>query len=325
MLDAQIQMELSFREAKMKRLVVLGGVLVAGASVIGFSQKTDVEPQVAGYMAMTTGLDVLEKIRIIPGQKQLAVKSLQGDPQKQALIAALGGQTRANATPWWESNVAGNGDSEQLATVKQKSDEKLLAAIRKKAVLDTKKSAAKNDLPQVKKNIAYDKGARSRSVLASGDAQFNSLPVKAKKAVMPEKPDQKVALLTRKERADLGRLVEEKKLPAIDLVIEFAYKSAKLSDKALPVLARIGAALTDGKLADATFVIAGHTDSVGGNRYNMDLSSQRAVSVRNYLKRVHKIADKRLVTVGYGEERLKNRQDTEAAENRRVEFINLIR
>ena len=119
--------------------------------------------------------------------------------------------------------------------------------------------------------------------------------------------------------------MEDKKLPAIDLVIEFDYKSAILSDKAIPQLTRIGEALTDGKLADATFVIAGHTDAVGGNPYNMGLSAERAQSVQTYLRDHFNISAKRLVTVGYGEERLKNPQNPNGAVNRRVEFINLVR
>ena len=134
-----------------------------------------------------------------------------------------------------------------------------------------------------------------------------------------------MALLTRKERTDLGKLVSEKKLPAIDVVIEFEYKSSTLSDKALPQLESLGKALTDGQLAGATFVIAGHTDSVGGSKYNMGLSSQRAMAVLDFLKSRFKIADKRLLAVGYGEERLKNSSDSKAAENRRVEFITLVR
>ncbi|MCP4932967.1 MAG: OmpA family protein [bacterium] len=72
-------------------------------------------------------------------------------------------------------------------------------------------------------------------------------------------------------------------------------------------------------------MIAGHTDSVGSSKYNMGLSSQRAMAVLDFLKSHFKIADKRLVVVGYGEERLKNSADSMAAENRRVEFITLVR
>ena len=76
----------------------------------------------------------------------------------------------------------------------------------------------------------------------------------------------RLAMLSKKERSQLGELVEANKLPSINMVIEFAYKSARLSDVSLPALTKIGEALSDGQLADATFVIAGHTDSIGGQQ-----------------------------------------------------------
>ena len=346
----------------MRSLVVLGGaLLVGGSSIVGLSQMENVKPRVAGFMAMITGEETNKNVRrpvwsfrhARPGNEtpsvdqpvRLATAAQPGfvspavaprnkpvnDLKARELVAALGGRKTASANPWWLDQTTSK--TAQDAGVKARSgdvetaDVKLLETIRKKAVL-----AAKNDMPQVKKNIAYEKADSSRSFTISGGAAtpgagagFKAPLTAAVERPKPAKQLKKMAMLSSKERRELGQLVEDKKLPAIDLVIEFAYKSAKLSDRSLPVLARIGAALTDGKLADATFVIAGHTDSIGSNGYNMDLSSQRANSVRNYLRRVHKIDDKRLLAVGYGEDRLKNQRDSEAAENRRVEFINLIR
>ena len=72
--------------------------------------------------------------------------------------------------------------------------------------------------------------------------------------------------------------------------------------------------------------ILSHTDSRGGDDYNMELSQQRAQSVVNYL--VSKgISRDRLVARGYGETRLKNRcsngvncSEEEHQQNRRTEF-----
>lgn len=67
--------------------------------------------------------------------------------------------------------------------------------------------------------------------------------------------------------------------------------------------------------------IAGHTDSVGSEAYNMLLSQQRAEAVRTYL--VEKgVADERMSAVGYGElEPLEsNETDEGRLANRRVEF-----
>jgi OOP family OmpA-OmpF porin len=68
--------------------------------------------------------------------------------------------------------------------------------------------------------------------------------------------------------------------------------------------------------------VAGHTDSVGTDAYNMGLSLRRAESVRNYL--VDKgIAADRLTVRGYGESQpvADNATDAGRFQNRRVELI----
>ena len=68
--------------------------------------------------------------------------------------------------------------------------------------------------------------------------------------------------------------------------------------------------------------IEGHTDSRGAAAFNLQLSDDRAASVRQYL--VDKgVAPDRLVSVGYGEDRPVDPSDNEEAweKNRRVEFI----
>ncbi|HSQ41800.1 MAG TPA: OmpA family protein [Fibrobacteraceae bacterium] len=66
--------------------------------------------------------------------------------------------------------------------------------------------------------------------------------------------------------------------------------------------------------------IAGHTDNVGGEEYNMELSQARAESVRNYLLQKH-IASDRVVARGYGYSQPVADNGTEEgrARNRRTE------
>src|SRR5690606_33467006 len=68
-------------------------------------------------------------------------------------------------------------------------------------------------------------------------------------------------------------------------------------------------------------IIAAHTDDIGSEEYNFDLSNKRARSVMNYL--VQKKVDRsRLEHLGYGESRpaVPNDSDENRAKNRRVEF-----
>lgn len=68
--------------------------------------------------------------------------------------------------------------------------------------------------------------------------------------------------------------------------------------------------------------IEGHTDSVGPNEYNLDLSQSRAAAVKAYLVEAG-IAEERLKAVGHGEERpvVTNDSPENRASNRRVEFV----
>ena len=70
-----------------------------------------------------------------------------------------------------------------------------------------------------------------------------------------------------------------------------------------------------------TTVVEGHTDSVGTEAYNQDLSDRRASSVRNVLVEQYDIDGSRVDSVGYGETRPVADNATEAgrAINRRVE------
>ena len=73
---------------------------------------------------------------------------------------------------------------------------------------------------------------------------------------------------------------------------------------------------------DARLLLIGHTDDVGSDEYNMDLSRMRARAVANYLNQ-RGIDDDRIVTEGRGKRQPLTREQTDAArhKNRRVEFL----
>ena len=73
---------------------------------------------------------------------------------------------------------------------------------------------------------------------------------------------------------------------------------------------------------DAKLRLIGHTDDVGSDEYNMDLSRMRARSVANYLN-MRGIDDSRIITEGRGKRQPVTREQTDAArrKNRRVEFL----
>ncbi len=125
------------------------------------------------------------------------------------------------------------------------------------------------------------------------------------------------------ERKKLDEIVAKQDLPRIDIEINFEFNSAEISAGSKGDVDELGKALTNAALASSRIVLNGHTDGVGGDAFNQELSERRATAVREYLIKEFNIEASRLVAIGYGEERLKNTGDPEASENRRVEVINL--
>jgi outer membrane protein OmpA-like peptidoglycan-associated protein len=68
--------------------------------------------------------------------------------------------------------------------------------------------------------------------------------------------------------------------------------------------------------------VEGHTDNIGGDAQNLDLSKRRAASVKQALVSRYGIDAKRLATSGYGAGRPKDTNETlqGRALNRRVEL-----
>ncbi|MEO8910020.1 MAG: OmpA family protein [Gemmatimonadaceae bacterium] len=75
------------------------------------------------------------------------------------------------------------------------------------------------------------------------------------------------------------------------------------------------------KYPNSDILIVGHTDSVGTDAYNLDLSQRRALAAKNYLETLS-VPSTRLQATGKGESEPIQPNDTDAgrAQNRRVEI-----
>ncbi len=113
-------------------------------------------------------------------------------------------------------------------------------------------------------------------------------------------------------------------MPAIDLQVTFDFDSAQITPEAEGQLRELGKALTDPKLKGAAISINGHTDGKGSDAFNKRLSERRAASIKTYLVDNFGLTASNLRAVGYGKSRLKNTSDPFAAENRRVEVVNMV-
>jgi outer membrane protein OmpA-like peptidoglycan-associated protein len=123
------------------------------------------------------------------------------------------------------------------------------------------------------------------------------------------------------EREQIAEIAKSK--PKIDLEIQFDYNSAAIAKTSTQAVQELGKALSDPSLKGTTFVVAGHTDGIGGDAFNQDLSERRADTIKRYLVQNYHLAGSDLVTVGYGKTKLKDSNDPTDPVNRRVQVVNM--
>jgi outer membrane protein OmpA-like peptidoglycan-associated protein len=133
--------------------------------------------------------------------------------------------------------------------------------------------------------------------------------------------NRKTRSLSLGERQEIAEIASSK--PKIDLEIRFDYNSADISKASMPAVQELGKALSDASLKGSTFVVAGHTDAVGGEGYNQDLSERRADTIKQYLTEKFGLNGSDLVTVGYGKTQPKDPNAPMDPVNRRVQVVNM--
>jgi outer membrane protein OmpA-like peptidoglycan-associated protein len=133
--------------------------------------------------------------------------------------------------------------------------------------------------------------------------------------------NRKTRSLSLNEREQIAEIASTK--PKIDLDIQFDLNSANITETSMPSVQALGKALTDVNLKGSTFVVAGHTDAIGGDAYNQDLSERRADTIKRYLTEKFGIAGTDLVAVGYGKTKPKDPNAPMDPINRRVQVVNM--
>jgi outer membrane protein OmpA-like peptidoglycan-associated protein len=103
--------------------------------------------------------------------------------------------------------------------------------------------------------------------------------------------------------------------------IYFSFNSDRIRKESEPTLAEIAGILR--RHPDWKLGVNGHTDAIGGDAYNLDLSRRRAAAVKAALIARYAIAPQRLATSGFGRSEPKDTNDTleGRAHNRRVELV----
>ena len=93
----------------------------------------------------------------------------------------------------------------------------------------------------------------------------------------PAQPQDPVAL-ARRARGNRG----DSRRPSRKSISKSASTTTRPTSarSSMPAVQELGKALSDASLKGSTFVVAGHTDAVGGEEYNQDLSERRADTIK---------------------------------------------
>ena len=138
----------------------------------------------------------------------------------------------------------------------------------------------------------------------------------AEPAAAPSSPANAAAGTAKRIEEDLA-----KEGRSIVYGIYFDFASDRIKEESEPVLSEIAQVLRANPSWNLN--VEGHTDSIGSDADNLDLSRRRSAAVKQALTARYKIDLNRLQTSGYGEARPKDRNDTMEgrARNRRVELV----
>jgi len=103
--------------------------------------------------------------------------------------------------------------------------------------------------------------------------------------------------------------------------IYFSFNSDAIRDESAPTLKEIADIMT--RHPDWRLAVNGHTDGIGADQYNLDLSKRRAAAVVRALVTRYHIGADRLKSAGFGKSQPKDTNDTleGRARNRRVELM----
>lgn len=103
--------------------------------------------------------------------------------------------------------------------------------------------------------------------------------------------------------------------------IYFSFNSDAIREESEPTLKEIADVLL--RHPDWKLRVGGHTDGLGDDRSNLELSQRRSAAVKNALVARYGIAPTRLATAGFGKSQPKDTNDTleGRAHNRRVELV----
>jgi outer membrane protein OmpA-like peptidoglycan-associated protein len=173
--------------------------------------------------------------------------------------------------------------------------------------------------PKINKLMTADESENQETEVYVTDNPDNPICLLYKQGPVFQVKIVKIAIPIQKPVPQLEeQLAKQKK--AIIYGIYFDFDKDTIKPESEPVLKEIVKAMTDNP--DWKLRVDGHTDNIGGDAHNLDLSKRRAASVKTALVERYHIPADRLTTNGYGASSPIDRNDTleGRARNRRVEL-----
>lgn len=152
-------------------------------------------------------------------------------------------------------------------------------------------------------------------------AEGGGLAEQYKKALTPEGAQESQQLPEKRLRG-LGGVTQ----PSLTMHLEFKFNSEELTPQTVKYLDALGTALQDPVLSGYIYRVEGHTDNVGTDAYNLDLSRRRALSVVDYMVKTFGLERDQFDVQGFGKKKPVAPNDTEEGrqQNRRVVIVNTL-
>lgn len=171
-------------------------------------------------------------------------------------------------------------------------------------------------------------------VLAAGSAGAQQLSSKQLIAslgqVTQAAPVVDVGVLVQEINANVGKGVatlptwsQLANLAQLAVEIDFENDSIAIEPKSYRTIGLIADALHDPRLRHYKFLVVGHTNATGKAEHNLELSMKRANAIMVALTTTFSVPANHLIAIGVGQEMPLDATNPKAAENRRVQLINL--
>lgn len=262
---------------------------------------------ILGYLFMNRLTELSEQVNAVNQQLEQAMKELEEVAEKSEAASTRASQAEENALEAAQGRL--QAEAAQAAA-------EITAVLARE---ETERAQQDTQLAQEEMSLAQEQAQRAREErsLAQEEAQ---------------RAREEQERIRRERDEDLDRLhtafnqIVETRRTALGLVMslgsdsmQFNFDKATLRPKNRELLSKIVGILLTSK--NYGIYVYGHTDDIGSEEYNLDLSERRAQTVREYLTE-NGIAPEIITSKGFGKSRpiVPGASAEARAENRRVEI-----